>query len=163
MAKDNSFDIVSEMNLEEVKNAIQIAEKEILNRYDFKGSKSEMSLDNGDVVLVSDDDYKLEQLKDVLITKLIKRGVPTKNLDYQKVERALGGTVRQRVKLKSGIDKDDAKKINNAIKESKLKVKSQIQDDQIRVTAKSRDDLQAVMQLVRELELSVDAQFTNYR
>lgn len=163
MAKDNSFDIVSEMNLEEVKNAIQIAEKEILNRYDFKGSKSEMSLDNGDLVLVSDDDYKLEQLKDVLITKLIKRGVPTKNLDYQKVERALGGTVRQRVKLKSGIDKDDAKKINNAIKESKLKVKSQIQDDQIRVTAKSRDDLQAVMQLVRELELSVDAQFTNYR
>ncbi|WP_214762451.1 YajQ family cyclic di-GMP-binding protein [Exiguobacterium sp. s146] len=163
MAKDNSFDIVSEMNLEEVKNAIQIAEKEILNRYDFKGSKSEMSLENGDLVLVSDDDYKLEQLKDVMITKLIKRGVPTKNLDYQKVERALGGTVRQRVKLKSGIDKDDAKKINNAIKESKLKVKSQIQDDQIRVTAKSRDDLQAVMQLVRELELSVDAQFTNYR
>jgi uncharacterized protein YajQ (UPF0234 family) len=163
MAKDNSFDIVSEMNLEEVKNAIQIAEKEILNRYDFKGSKSEMSLDNGDLVLVSDDDYKLEQLKDVMITKLIKRGVSTKNLDYQKVERALGGTVRQRVKLKSGIDKDDAKKINNAIKESKLKVKSQIQDDQIRVTAKSRDDLQAVMQLVRELELSVDAQFTNYR
>ena len=163
MAKDNSFDIVSEMNLEEVKNAIQIAEKEILNRYDFKGSKSEMSLDNGDLVLVSDDDYKLEQLKDVMISKLIKRGVPTKNLDYQKIERALGGTVRQRVKLKSGIDKDDAKKINTAIKESKLKVKSQIQDDQIRVTAKSRDDLQAVMQLVRELELSVDAQFTNYR
>ncbi|MBR3062881.1 MAG: DUF520 family protein, partial [Exiguobacterium sp.] len=96
-------------------------------------------------------------------TKLIKRGVPTKNLDYQKVENALGGTVRQRVKLKSGIDKDDAKKINNAIKESKLKVKSQIQDDQIRVTGKSRDDLQAVMQLVRELELSVDAQFTNFR
>ncbi|QUP86906.1 YajQ family cyclic di-GMP-binding protein [Exiguobacterium sp. PFWT01] len=163
MAKDNSFDIVSEMNLEEVKNAIQIAEKEILNRYDFKGSKSEMSLDNGDLVLISDDDYKLEQLKDVLITKLIKRGVPTKNLDYQKVENALGGTVRQRVKLKSGIDKDDAKKINNAIKESKLKVKSQIQDDQIRVTGKSRDDLQTVMQLVRELELSVDAQFTNFR
>ncbi len=163
MAKDNSFDIVSEMNLEEVKNAIQIAEKEILNRYDFKGSKSEMSLDNGDLVLISDDDYKLEQLKDVLITKLIKRGVPTKNLDYRKVENALGGTVRQRVKLKSGIDKDDAKKINNAIKESKLKVKSQIQDDQIRVTGKSRDDLQAVMQLVRELELSVDAQFTNFR
>ncbi|WP_214828433.1 YajQ family cyclic di-GMP-binding protein [Exiguobacterium algae] len=163
MAKDNSFDIVSEMNLEEVKNAIQIAEKEILNRYDFKGSKSEMSLDNGDLVLISDDDYKLEQLKDVLITKLIKRGVPTKNLDYQKVEGALGGTVRQRVKLKSGIDKDDAKKINNAIKESKLKVKSQIQDDQVRVTGKSRDDLQAVMQMVRELELSVDAQFTNFR
>lgn len=163
MAKDNSFDIVSEMNLEEVKNAIQIAEKEILNRYDFKGSKSQMSLDNGDLVLISDDDYKLEQLKDILVTKLIKRGVPTKNLDYQKVENALGGTVRQRVKLKSGIDKDDAKKINNAIKESKLKVKSQIQDDQIRVTGKSRDDLQAVMQLVRELELSVDAQFTNFR
>ncbi|WP_114572017.1 YajQ family cyclic di-GMP-binding protein [Exiguobacterium flavidum] len=162
-AKDNSFDVVSQINLEEVKNAVQVALKEITNRFDFKGSKSDMKLEKDDLILISDDEFKLDQVKDVLTAKLIKRAVPTKNLDYQKIEQAAGNTVRQRVILKSGIDKDDAKKINNAIKESKLKVKSQIQDDQIRVTGKSRDDLQQVMQIIRELPLSVDVQFINYR
>ncbi|HCV53903.1 MAG TPA: YajQ family cyclic di-GMP-binding protein, partial [Exiguobacterium sp.] len=115
------------------------------------------------LILISDDDFKLDQVKDVLTAKLIKREVPTKNLQYEKVEQAAGNTVRQRVILKSGIDRDDAKKINNAVKESKLKVKTQIQDDQIRVTGKSRDDLQQVMQIVRELPLSVDVQFINFR
>ncbi|WP_214810989.1 YajQ family cyclic di-GMP-binding protein [Exiguobacterium sp. s127] len=162
-AKDNSFDIVSQINIEEVKNAMQVALKEITNRFDFKGSKSDMKLEKEDLILISDDDFKLDQVKDVLTTKLIKREVPTKNLQYEKVEQAAGNTVRQRVILKSGIDRDDAKKINNAVKESKLKVKAQIQDDQIRVTAKSRDDLQQVMQIVRELPLSVDVQFINFR
>ncbi|ASI36637.1 MULTISPECIES: YajQ family cyclic di-GMP-binding protein [Exiguobacterium] len=162
-AKDNSFDIVSQINIEEVKNAMQVALKEITNRFDFKGSKSDMKLEKEDLILISDDDFKLDQVKDVLTTKLIKREVPTKNLQYEKVEQAAGNTVRQRVILKSGIDRDDAKKINNAVKESKLKVKTQIQDDQIRVTAKSRDDLQQVMQIVRELPLSVDVQFINFR
>lgn len=162
-AKDNSFDIVSQINIEEVKNAVQIALKEITNRFDFKGSKSDMKLEKEDLILISDDDFKLDQVKDVLTTKLIKREVPTKNLQYEKVEQAAGNTVRQRVILKSGIDRDDAKKINNAVKESKLKVKTQIQDDQIRVTGKSRDDLQQVMQIVRELPLSVDVQFINFR
>ena len=162
-AKDNSFDIVSQINIEEVKNAVQIALKEITNRFDFKGSKSDMKLEKEDLILISDDDFKLDQVKDVLTTKLIKREVPTKNLRYEKVEQAAGNTVRQRVILKSGIDRDDAKKINNAVKESKLKVKTQIQDDQIRVTGKSRDDLQQVMQIVRELPLSVDVQFINFR
>lgn len=162
-AKDNSFDIVSQINIEEVKNAVQIALKEITNRFDFKGSKSDMKLEKEDLILISDDDFKLDQVKDVLTAKLIKREVPTKNLQYEKVEQAAGNTVRQRVILKSGIDRDDAKKINNAIKESKLKVKTQIQDDQIRVTGKSRDDLQQVMQIVRELPLSVDVQFINFR
>lgn len=162
-AKDNSFDIVSQINIEEVKNAMQVALKEITNRFDFKGSKSDMKLEKEDLILISDDNFKLDQVKDVLTAKLIKREVPTKNLQYEKVEQAAGNTVRQRVILKSGIDRDDAKKINNAVKESKLKVKTQIQDDQIRVTGKSRDDLQQVMQIVRELPLSVDVQFINFR
>ncbi|WP_338753542.1 YajQ family cyclic di-GMP-binding protein [Bacillus sp. FJAT-52991] len=163
MAKENSFDIVSRVDFSEVTNAIQMAMKEIQTRYDFKGSKSEIKLDKEELVLVSDDDYKLEQLKDVLIGKLIKRSVPIKNLDYGKVEGASGGTVRQRAKMVQGIDKDTAKKINALIKQSGLKVKSQIQDDQMRVTGKNKDDLQQVMAAVRGADLPVDVQFVNFR
>jgi cyclic-di-GMP-binding protein len=163
MSKESSFDIVSKVDLPEVSNAIQLATKQIATRYDFKGSKSSISLEKEELVLVSDDDFKLEQLKDVLISKLVKRNVPIKNLDYSKVESASGGTVRQRAKLVQGIDKDNAKKINTIIKNSGLKVKSQIQDDQIRVTAKSRDDLQAIIAAVRAADLPIDVQFLNYR
>lgn len=163
MSKESSFDIVSKVDLPEVSNAIQLATKEIATRYDFKGSKSSITLEKEELVLVSDDDFKLEQLKDVLISKLVKRNVPIKNLDYSKVEGASGGTVRQRAKLVQGIDKDNAKKINTIIKNSGLKVKSQIQDDQIRVTAKSRDDLQAIISAVRAADLPIDVQFLNYR
>ncbi|MBO9128672.1 YajQ family cyclic di-GMP-binding protein [Bacillus sp. 165] len=163
MSKESSFDIVSKVDLPEVSNAINIALKEIQTRYDFKGSKSDINLEKEEIVLISDDEYKLGQLKDVLIGKLVKRGVPIKNLDYGKVENAAGGTVRQRAKLVQGIDKDNAKKINNIIKETKLKVKSQIQDDQIRVTGKSRDDLQSIIAAVRQADLSIDIQFINYR
>ncbi|PKG25498.1 YajQ family cyclic di-GMP-binding protein [Niallia nealsonii] len=163
MAKESSFDIVSKVDMSEVSNAIQIAMKEIQTRYDFKGSKSTISLDKEELVLVSDDEYKLEQLKDVLISKMIKRGIPIKNLDYGKIEGASGGTVRQRAKLVQGIDKDNAKIINTLIKNSGLKVKSQIQDDQIRVTAKSRDDLQQIIAAVRDSKITVDVQFVNYR
>ncbi|TYR77820.1 YajQ family cyclic di-GMP-binding protein [Rossellomorea vietnamensis] len=163
MAKENSFDVVSQVDFPEVKNAISSALKEIKTRYDFKGSKSDISLDKEEIVLVSDDEYKMEQLKDVLIGKLIKRGVPVKNLDYGKMEGASGGTVRQRAKLIQGIGKEDAKKINTLIKNSGVKVKSQIQDDQIRVTGKSRDDLQQIMAAIREADLSVDVQFMNFR
>ncbi len=163
MAKDSSFDIVSKIDLQEVNNAINIAKKEIQNRYDFKGSKSDISLDNEELVLVSDDEFKLEQLKDVLIGKLVKRDVPVKNLDYGKIEAASGGTVRQRAKLVQGIDKENAKKINTIIKDANLKVKSQIQDDQVRVTGKSRDDLQKVIAAINESDLPIDVQFVNYR
>lgn len=163
MAKENSFDIVSKVDLSEVTNAIQIAMKEIQTRYDFKGSKSNISLENDELVLISDDEFKLSQLKDVLLGKLIRRGVPIKNLDYGKIENASGGTVRQRAKIVQGIDSDTAKKINTAIKNSKLKVKSQNQSDQIRVSGKSRDDLQKVIQLVKELDLPIEVQFVNYR
>ncbi|RDI47797.1 YajQ family cyclic di-GMP-binding protein [Falsibacillus pallidus] len=163
MAKESSFDIVSKVDLAEVTNAINIALKEIQNRYDFKGSKSDIKLEKEDLVLTSDDEFKLEQLKDVLINKLIKRDVPVKNLDYGKIETALGGTVRQRAKLVQGIDRDNAKKINAIIKDSGVKVKTQQQDDQIRVTGKSRDDLQQIIAAIRAADLSIDVQFMNYR
>ncbi|MCY7900457.1 YajQ family cyclic di-GMP-binding protein [Bacillus inaquosorum] len=163
MAKESSFDIVSKVELPEVQNAIQIALKEISTRYDFKGSKSDISLDKEELVLVSDDEFKLSQLKDVLVSKLIKRNVPTKNIDYGKVENASGGTVRQRAKLVQGIDKDNAKKINTIIKNSGLKVKSQVQDDQVRVTGKNKDDLQQIITAVRGADLPIDIQFINFR
>ncbi|MFS0662660.1 YajQ family cyclic di-GMP-binding protein [Bacillus mojavensis] len=163
MAKESSFDIVSKVELPEVQNAIQIALKEISTRYDFKGSKSDISLDKEEFVLVSDDEFKLSQLKDVLVSKLIKRNVPTKNIDYAKIENASGGTVRQRAKLVQGIDKDNAKKINTIIKNSGLKVKSQVQDDQVRVTGKNKDDLQQVIAAVRGADLPIDVQFINFR
>lgn len=163
MAKESSFDIVSKVDMSEVTNAINITMKEISTRYDFKGSKSNVSLENEELVLLSDDEYKLGQLKDVLLGKLIKRNVPIKNLDYGKIEKAAGGTVRQRAALVQGIDKDNAKKINTIIKNSGLKVKSQIQDDQIRVTAKSRDDLQSIIAAIKGADLSIDVQFVNYR
>ena len=163
MAKESSFDIVSKVELPEVQNAIQIALKEISTRYDFKGSKSDISLDKEELVLVSDDEFKLSQLKDVLVSKLIKRNVPTKNIDYGKVENASGGTVRQRAKLVQGIDKKKKKKINTIIKNSGLKVKSQVQDDQVRVTGKNKDDLQQIISAVRGADLPIDVQFINFR
>lgn len=163
MAKENSFDIVSKVDLSEVSNAINIAMKEIKNRFDFKGSKSNITLENDELVIISDDEFKLSQVKDVLLGKLIKREIPVKNIQYGKIESALGGTVRQRGKLVQGIDKDNAKKINTIIKDSRLKVKSQIQDDQIRVTGKNRDDLQQIISAIRSADLPIDVQFINYR
>ncbi|WJQ07828.1 YajQ family cyclic di-GMP-binding protein [Geobacillus stearothermophilus] len=163
MSKESSFDIVSKVDLSEVANAINIAMKEIKTRYDFKGSKSDISLEKDELVLISDDEFKLEQLKDVLIGKLIKRGVATKNIQYGKIEPASGDTVRQRAKLVQGIDKENAKKITTIIKNTGLKVKSQVQDDQIRVSGKSKDDLQKVIAAIREADLPIEVQFVNYR
>ncbi|GEC89939.1 MULTISPECIES: YajQ family cyclic di-GMP-binding protein [Brevibacillus] len=163
MSKESSFDIVSKVELSEVNNAIQTALKEIENRFDFKGSKSSISLEKEELVLVSDDDFKLSQVKDILLGKLVKRDVPIKNLDYGKMEPAAGGTVRQRVKLVQGIDKDNAKKINSIIKDTGLKVKTQIQDDQIRVTGKSKDELQQIINAIRKADLPLEVQFINYR
>lgn len=163
MSKENSFDIVSKVDIEEVRNAINIAMKEIQNRYDFKGSKSDIKLEKEELILISDDEFKMNQLKDVLISKLVKRAVPVKNIHYGKLENAFGGTVRQKAALVQGIDKDNAKTINTLIKNSKLKVKSQIQEDQIRVTGKNRDDLQQIMSIIRAAELPIEVQFVNYR
>jgi cyclic-di-GMP-binding protein len=163
LSKESSFDIVSKVELSEVNNAIQTALKEIENRFDFKGSKSSISLEKEELVLVSDDDFKLSQVKDILLGKLVKRDVPIKNLDYGKIEPAAGGTVRQRVKLVQGIDKDNAKKINSIIKDTGVKVKTQIQDDQIRVTGKSKDELQQIINAIRKADLPLEVQFINYR
>ena len=163
MAKDNSFDIVSQVDMSEVQNAVSIAMKEVHNRYDFKGSKSDIKLEKEELILISDDDYKLEQLKDVLFSKLFKRGVSVKSLDYGKVEAASGGTVRQRARLVQGIDKENVKKINTIIKNLQLKVKTQTQDEQIRISGKNRDDLQAIIAAVKGADLPIDVQFINYR
>ncbi|MFX3634278.1 MAG: YajQ family cyclic di-GMP-binding protein [Candidatus Pristimantibacillus sp.] len=163
MSSESAFDIVSKVDMQELTNAIQQAEKEIASRFDFKGSKSSIALDKEELVLISDDEFKLNSLLDVLQSKMIKRGVPIKNLDYGKIESASTHTVRQRIKLRSGIDQEHSKKINIMIRDSKLKVKSQIQGDQIRVTGKSRDDLQAVMAMLRAADFKLELQFTNYR
>ncbi|MCL6516231.1 YajQ family cyclic di-GMP-binding protein [Alicyclobacillus sp.] len=164
MAKDSSFDIVSEVDLQEVQNAVQQALKEISTRFDFKGSKSEIEFDGkGTITLLSDDEYKLNALRDVLESKLIKRGVSLKALRPGKVEPAAGGTVRQAVRLQQGIEQDVAKQITKLVKDTKLKVQVTIQGDQLRVSGKSRDDLQAVIRTLREADLPVPLQFTNYR
>ncbi|MCM3745941.1 YajQ family cyclic di-GMP-binding protein [Paenibacillus pasadenensis] len=163
MSSESSFDIVSKVDMQELNNAIVQAEREIENRFDFKGSKSSIKLEKEELVISSDDEYKLKSVIDILQTKMIKRDVPIKNMDFGKIEAASLGTVRQRVKLKQGIGQDEAKKINVLIRDSKLKVKSQIQGDQLRVTGKSRDDLQAVISLLRGANLELELQFTNYR
>ncbi|WP_337102995.1 YajQ family cyclic di-GMP-binding protein [Paenibacillus sp. YIM B09110] len=163
MSSESSFDIVSKVDMAELVNAISQAEKEIETRFDFKGSKSSIALEKEELVIGSDDDYKLKAVIDILLSKMVKRGVPIKNMDYGKIEGASAGTVRQKIKLRQGIEQDVSKKINILIRDSKLKVKSQIQGDQIRVTGKSRDDLQAVMALLRGAELPIELQFMNYR
>ncbi len=165
MADTYSFDIVSEVNLQEVDNALNQARKEIGQRYDFKGSKSSLELNQKEktLTIVSDDDFRLKSVVDVLQGKLVKRGVPLKALKYGAVEPAAGGTGRQVVTLQVGIDKDNARQIVKMIKDSKLKVQAQIMDDQVRVSGKNKDDLQSVMGKIRGAELPFAVQFTNYR
>ncbi|GAB6931425.1 YajQ family cyclic di-GMP-binding protein [Paenibacillus sp. JCM 10914] len=163
MASENSFDIVSKMDMQELSNAVNQAEREIENRFDFKGSKSSLKLEKEALIIASDDEYKLNAVIDILQTKMVKRGLSLKNVDYGKIEPASMGTVRQRLSLKQGIDQENSKKINVLIRDSKLKVKSQIQGDQIRVTGKNKDDLQEIMQLLRKADLSLDLQFTNFK
>ena len=165
MADTSSFDIVSEVNLQEVDNAINQARKEIAQRYDFKGSKSsiEMNQKEKTLVIVSDDEFRLKSVVDILQTKMIKRGVPVKALDYGKVEPAASSTVRQVVTMRVGIDKENAKLLVKLIKDTRLKVQAQIMDDQVRVSGKDKDDLQKVIAMLREAELKFAVQFTNYR
>ena len=165
MADTHSFDIVSEVNLQEVDNAVNQARKELAQRYDFKGSRSSIELNQKEkeLTLTSDDEFKLKSVIDVLQNKLIRRSVPLKALEYGKVEPAANSTVRQVIRLRVGIDKDNARLIVKMIKEMKLKVQAQIMDDQIRVSGKDKDDLQAVIAMVRNADLAFATQFTNYR
>lgn len=162
---DSSFDIVSDVNLQEVDNAINQARKEITQRYDFKGSRSSIDLNQKEklVTLISDDEFKLKSVIDILQNKLIKRGVSLKALKYGTAEPSANSTVRQVVTLRVGIERDDARIIVKMIKDTKLRVQAQIMDDQIRVSGKNKDDLQTVMSTLRNAELSFAMQFTNYR
>lgn len=165
MSKENSFDIVSVIEMQEVVNAVNQAMMEIRQRFDFKGSKSDIKLEEKDkkIVLISDDEYKMKSVIDILQTKLVKRSVSLKALKYDKVEPATGGTVRQIITLQQGIPVEKAKEIVKIIKDTKLKVQAQIQSDQVRVAGKSRDDLQSVISLLRGKDLGIDLQFINYR
>jgi cyclic-di-GMP-binding protein len=165
MADTSSFDIVSEVNLQEVDNAVNQALKEISQRYDFKGSKSSIEVNAKDkyLMVTSDDEFRLKSVIDLLQGKLIKRSVPLKALDYGPVEPASGGTVRQKIGLRVGIDKDNARLIVKMIKDTKMKVQAQIMDDQVRVSGKNKDDLQAIIKAVRDAELKFAVQFVNYR
>lgn len=163
MAKECSFDIVSEVDLQEVDNAVNQTSKEINQRFDFRGSKASLSLEEDKIKILADDDYKLKSIIDILQTKIIKRNISLKSLDYGKVEAAAGGTVRQYVTVKKGINKEKAKEVVNQIKVTKLKVQAQIMDDQVRVTGKNKDDLQAVIANLKQADLDVDLQFVNFR
>jgi hypothetical protein len=160
---ESSFDIVSSVDLQEVKNAIAQAMKEITTRFDLKGTGSEVSLAGEELVLVSNDEFKLKAVRDILETRLVKRGVPLKALSFGTPDKALGGTVRQKVTMQKGIPSEKAREIVKIIKGMKLKVQAAIQGDQLRVSGKSKDDLQAVMQTLRGTNLDIDMQFTNYR
>jgi cyclic-di-GMP-binding protein len=165
MADTFSFDIVSDVNLQEVDNAVNQSLKEIGQRYDFKGSRSAISLDQKEkkLTVVSDDEFRLKAVLDILQGKLIKRNVPIKALSYGPVEPSSGGTVRQIITLQVGIEKENAKKLVKMIKDTKLKVQAQIMEDQIRVSGRAKDDLQSVMALIRKAEIDFAVQFTNYR
>ena len=160
---ESSFDVVSKVDLQEVKNAIGQAMKEIDTRYDLKGTGSKIELAGEEIVLTSADEFKIKAIRDVLETRLVKRNVPLKALTFGTVEMALGQTARQKVTLQKGIPTDEAREIVKLVKATKLKVQASIQSDQVRVTGKSRDDLQAVMQALKASNLGIDMQFTNYR
>lgn len=163
MAKDSSFDIVSQVDMQEITNAVHQAQKEMEQRFDFKNSKSSITLDDEHITLISDDEFKLRNVVDILESKLVKRQVSLKALEYGKIIAAAGDTVRQEVKLVQGISQEKAKQINKLIKDSKIKVTSSIQGDQVRVSGKDKDDLQAVIALLRKEDLGIELQFINYR
>jgi uncharacterized protein YajQ (UPF0234 family) len=165
MADEHSFDIVSKVDLQEVLNAVQQAMKEISQRFDFKGSKSSLDLnkDKHEITVISDDELKLKIVLDILQTKLVKRGVSLKALQYGKLDQASGGTVRQIITLQQGIPVEKAKEIVKLVKETKMKVQAEIQKDQVRVKAKKIDDLQTAMKLLREKDLGIHIDFSNYR
>jgi cyclic-di-GMP-binding protein len=163
MASEPSFDIVSKLDLQEVRNAVDQAMKEIGQRFDFKGSVSRITLEEGHIALASDDAAKLQSVVRVLEERLVKRGISLKALDYGAVESAAGGTVRQRATLVQGIAPDKARRIVAAVKELKRKVQAAIQGDQVRVSGKKLDDLQAVIAHLKEQDFGVPLQFENYR
>ena len=165
MPQHFSFDVVSKVDLQEVSNAVQQASKEIATRFDFRASASKVELRDKEleIVLTSDDEYKMKSVVDILETKLVRRGVAVKALDYGRAEPAAGGTVRQVAKIQQGIPSEKAKEIVKAIKDRKLKVQASIQADQVRVSGRAKDELQSAIALLKERDFGLPIQFTNYR
>ncbi len=161
---ENTFDIVSKIDLQEVSNAIQHAMKEIVTRFDLKDSKSSIALEGKDaIILHSIDEYKLKAINDILQAKLVKRGISLKGLTYAPIENALGATAKQKITMQQGIPIEKAKAIVQLIKNSKKKVQASIQGDLVRVSGKDRDSLQEIIALLRQQDFGIDMQFTNYR
>jgi hypothetical protein len=160
-----SFDIVSEIDLQEADNAVNQAGKEISQRFDFRGGKSEIQLDKDakKIKIIADDELKLRSIHQILESKMAKRGIDLRGLKYGKEEAASGGILRQTIDLKAGLEREESKEIIKVIKDSKLKVQAQVQDDEVRVTAKSIDELQATMSLLRKQDLKFALKFTNMR
>lgn len=163
MAKDSSFDVVSQVDMQEMDNAVNQVKKEIDQRYDFRGSNASIELGDGEIKIAAEDEYKLGAMVDMLRQKMAKRGIPLRCLELGKVEPAAKATVRQQITIKQGISKENGKKITAAIKATKLKVTAQIQDDQVRVSGAKKDDLQAVIQMLKAGDFGVDLQFINMR
>jgi uncharacterized protein YajQ (UPF0234 family) len=164
MAQENSFDIVSKVDMQEVRNAIDQAMKEIRQRFDLKDSHSDVALEGSDAIqLASANEYKLEAVKEILGQKLVKRGISLKNLTYEKLEQASGQSVKQKIKLQQGIPAEKAKEIVRLVKDSKKKAQASIQGDTVRISSKDRDELQGIIALLRGKDLGLDLQFTNYR
>ena len=164
MASDNSFDVVSKVDLQEVKNAIDQASKEVHTRFDLKDTKSTLQLEGDETIqLASASEYSLKAVTEILSQRMVKRGISLKNLEYEKIEAASNSSVRQKIKLKQGVNSDAAKKIVAMIKESKLKAQASIQGDTVRVVSKDKDVLQQIMGKLRSGDFGVALQFTNYR
>jgi len=163
MAAENSFDIVCKVDMQEVTNALDQTRREVDTRYDLKGTKHEISLEKSDITITTSDDMKLKAITDILQSKMHKRGVPLKALSYGKVEEAGGGRLRQKIALQQGIPIEKAREIVRLVKDSKVKVQAAIQEDQVRVSGKNRDDLQKIIALVKDKDLGIALQFTNYR
>jgi uncharacterized protein YajQ (UPF0234 family) len=165
MIDEHSFDMVSKVDLQEVTNSVQQATKEMSQRFDFKGSKSniEFNKDKAEILLISDDEQRMKSVIEILQSKLVKRGVSLKSLQYEKIEQASGGTVKQVITLQQGIAQDKAKEIVKIIKNLKMKVQAEIQKDQVRVRAKKIDDLQWIISLFKERDLGIHIEFINYR
>jgi hypothetical protein len=164
MASDNSFDVVSKVDLAEVKNAVDQATKEINTRFDLKDTKSRITIEDADAIqLASQDEYKLEAVKEILRQKLVKRGVSLKNLEYEKLEPAANSSVRQKIKMVQGIPPEKARQVAALVKEMKLKAQASILGDTVRVVSKDRDTLQQIMAKLRAADFGVALQFTNYR
>lgn len=165
MADLSSFDVVSRVDMQEVKNALDQTMKEVRQRFDFKGSKTDLNLKEKEreLIVLSDDEYKLKAVLEILKAKCVKRGVSLRALTYGGLEEALGGTVRQVITIQSGLADDKAKTIVKEIRDAKLKAQAQIQGDQVRVQSKSKDELQAVIAFLKQKDFGIDLQFVNYR